>query len=121
MKKRNRCAECERLDRAVKGMAGARRKRANKNVSPGGSVVGGLNRYETVYLYLEADARMRCRIILSNKANRRPKVNRANWRWEFDNGDVPLMVLDAVGREPSGDPFAVLSELNTLITLLKGE
>jgi hypothetical protein len=121
VKNRNQCAKCERDDRAINGEPAGRRRRLNKNITPGGAVLGGLDRYSRVFLYLEADTKLQCSLILSNKAERRPHAYRANWRWEFPNGDVPLMVLDTVGRNPKGDPFAVLNQLNALITLLKGE
>ena len=121
VKNRNHCAKCEREDRAIEGTPTGRRKRLNKNVSPGGAVLGGLDRYSRVFLYLETDTRLRCSLVISNKAERRRHANRPDWRWEFPNGDVPLMVLDTVGRNPKGDPFSVITAMNALITLLKGE
>lgn len=118
IKRRDTCVHCRKMER----LAGLKRvRRPNHNVSPGGNVIGGLNRHQPVNLYLcrTTDGRLMVKCSNTNSGLRAGIDCRCVWG--FDDGHAALVVLDAVGRNPQGEFLAVANQIDALITLLKGE
>lgn len=119
--KRNVCRFCETDARIEAGKQVRGKRRENKNQTGAGNTLGGLNRYNPVYLYLEADSAKSARLILSNKGTRRAPQGCSMWMWAFADGVIPLQLLDCYGRELTGDTFGLLGQIDATIKLLKGE
>lgn len=118
IKRRDTCVHCRKMER----LAGLKRvRRPNHNVSPGGNVIGGLNRHQPVNLYLCQTNDGRLSVKCSNTTSGLRAGIESRCVWGFDDGRVALVVLDAVGRNPQGDFLAVAAQIEALITLLKGE